>query len=272
MLFELTEEHQMIRHAARDFAISECLPGVIHRDENQQFPYAQIEKLADLGFMGMMVSPEFGGAGLDTVSYVLALEEVSKIDASVAVCMSVNNSLVCWGLEAFGSEAQKHRYLTPLAQLAVGGIMIPQMKARGYGADYAVNVTSMAALIALAALAAARRDRLLWAAGALVYAATAIALAFIEFFDSCGQSERRDAHYVKARVLGCEEHPDLSIRPAAVRGKPQEALVEEAARTGARLLVVGNVGMKGLGRVLGSVASSVAHNAPCDVLIVKTDE
>ena len=116
MNFQLSEEHLMIQKAARDFAQTECLPGVIERDEKMQFPREQILKLADLGFLGMMVSPEYGGAGLDTVSYVLAMEEISKIDASVSVCMSVNNSLVCFGIEAYGTEAQKQRYLTPLAQ------------------------------------------------------------------------------------------------------------------------------------------------------------
>src|SRR6476469_6489585 len=116
MQFELTEEHLMIQKAARDFAVNECLPGVIERDELQKFPREQVSKLADLGFLGMMVSPDYGGAGLDTVSYVLAMEEISKIDASVSVCMSVNNSLVCYGLEAFGTEEQKQKYLTPLAQ------------------------------------------------------------------------------------------------------------------------------------------------------------
>jgi alkylation response protein AidB-like acyl-CoA dehydrogenase len=116
MHFQLSEEHLMIQQAARDFAQTECLPGVIERDERQQFPKEQIEKLADLGFMGMMVPQEYGGAGLDTVSYVLAMEEISKVDASVSVCMSVNNSLVCYGIEAFGTEEHKHKYLTPLAQ------------------------------------------------------------------------------------------------------------------------------------------------------------
>src|SRR5829696_6113047 len=116
MNFQFSEEHLMIQQAARDFARNECLPGVIERDEKMQFPHEQIMKLAELGFLGMMVSPEYGGAGLDTVSYVLAMEEVSKIDASVSVCMSVNNSLVCYGIEAYGTEAQKHKYLTPLAQ------------------------------------------------------------------------------------------------------------------------------------------------------------
>jgi alkylation response protein AidB-like acyl-CoA dehydrogenase len=116
MNFEFTEEHLMIQKAARDFAVNECLPGVIERDEKQQFPREQVMKLAELGFMGMMVSPEYGGSGMDTISYVLAMEEISKIDASVSVCMSVNNSLVCWGLETYGSEAQKQKYLLPVAQ------------------------------------------------------------------------------------------------------------------------------------------------------------
>jgi alkylation response protein AidB-like acyl-CoA dehydrogenase len=107
MHFELTEEHLMIQKAARDFARTECLPGVIERDELQRFPREQVMKLAELGFMGMMVSPDYGGSGMDTVSYVLAMEEVSKVDASTSVCMSVNNSLVCWGLEAFGTTNRK---------------------------------------------------------------------------------------------------------------------------------------------------------------------
>ncbi len=116
MQFQLSEEHLMIQKAARDFAVNECLPGVIERDEHQKFPREQIEKLADLGFMGMMVNPEYGGSGMDTISYVLAMEEISKIDASVSVCMSVNNSLVCYGLQEYGNEDQKKKYLTPLAQ------------------------------------------------------------------------------------------------------------------------------------------------------------
>src|SRR5215203_3077812 len=116
MDFQLSEEHLMIQQAARDFAQNDCLPGVIERDEKMQFPREQILKLADLGFMGMMVKPEFGGCGMDTVSYVLAMEEISKIDASTSVCMSVNNSLVCYGLQEYGSEDQKINYLTPLAQ------------------------------------------------------------------------------------------------------------------------------------------------------------
>jgi alkylation response protein AidB-like acyl-CoA dehydrogenase len=116
MNFELTEEQLMIQQAARDFANHECLPGVIERDEKMLFPKEQVLKLADLGFLGMMVNEKYGGAGLDTLSYAIAMEEISKVDASVSVCMSVNNSLVCWGLEAFGTENQKQTYLTQLAQ------------------------------------------------------------------------------------------------------------------------------------------------------------
>ncbi|UOB16706.1 acyl-CoA dehydrogenase [Abyssalbus ytuae] len=115
MNFKLSEEHLMIQQAARDFARSELLSGVIERDEKQIFPAEQVKKMGELGFLGMMVSPEYGGSGLDTVSYVLAMEEISKIDASAAVIMSVNNSLVCWGLEKYGSEEQKNKYLKPLA-------------------------------------------------------------------------------------------------------------------------------------------------------------
>lgn len=115
MNFNLSEEHLMIRDAARDFAQTELLPGVIERDEKQEFPAEQIKKLGELGFMGMMVSPENGGSGMDTLSYVLAMEELSKIDASASVVVSVNNSLVCWGLETFGSAEQKAKYLTRLA-------------------------------------------------------------------------------------------------------------------------------------------------------------
>ena len=107
MEFKLTEEHKMIREAARDFAQSELLPGVIERDEQQLFPTNEIKKLGDLGFMGMMVDQKYDGAGMDTISYVLAMEEISKVDASTSVVMSVNNSLVCWGIETFGSEEQK---------------------------------------------------------------------------------------------------------------------------------------------------------------------
>jgi alkylation response protein AidB-like acyl-CoA dehydrogenase len=107
MEFKLTEEHEMIRQAARDFAQNELLPGVIERDDKQEFPAEQVKMMGELGFMGMMVSPEYGGGGMDTLSYVLAMEEISKVDASASVVMSVNNSLVCWGLEKFGSEEQK---------------------------------------------------------------------------------------------------------------------------------------------------------------------
>jgi alkylation response protein AidB-like acyl-CoA dehydrogenase len=115
MVFELTEEQQAVRDAARDFAQTELLPGVVERDDAQTFPAEQVRKMGELGFMGMMVDPAYGGSGLDTISYVLAMEEISKVDASASVCMSVNNSLVCWGLEKYGSEEQKQKYLTKLA-------------------------------------------------------------------------------------------------------------------------------------------------------------
>lgn len=115
MHIQLSEEHLMIQKAARDFAQTELLPGVIERDEKQQFPAEQIKKLGELGFMGMMVDPKYGGSGLDTISYVLVMEELSKIDASTSVAVSVNNSLVCWGLEMFANEEQKLKYLVPLA-------------------------------------------------------------------------------------------------------------------------------------------------------------
>jgi alkylation response protein AidB-like acyl-CoA dehydrogenase len=135
MHFELTEEQLMIQKAARDFAQQQCKPGVIERDEHQKFPREQIIQLAELGFMGMMVDPQYGGAGMDTVSYVLAMEEISKIDASVSVCMSVNNSLVCWGLETYGTETQKQQYLVPLAQgrkdgeLYIGAFLLSEPEA-----------------------------------------------------------------------------------------------------------------------------------------------
>jgi alkylation response protein AidB-like acyl-CoA dehydrogenase len=121
MNFEFTEEQLMIRQAARNFAQNELKPGVIDRDEHQKFPAEQMKKLGELGFLGMMVSPRYGGAGLDTTSYVLAMEELSKIDASASVVVSVNNSLVCYGLEKYGSEAQKQKYLVPLAKGEVIG-------------------------------------------------------------------------------------------------------------------------------------------------------
>src|SRR5215471_9829255 len=135
MTFELNEEQLMIQKAARDFAINECLPGVIERDEKQKFPKEQVAQLADLGFLGMMVDPKYGGAGMDSVSYVLAMEEISKIDASVSVVMSVNNSLVCFGLQEYGSEEQKQKYLVPLAQgkkdgeLYIGAFMLSEPEA-----------------------------------------------------------------------------------------------------------------------------------------------
>jgi alkylation response protein AidB-like acyl-CoA dehydrogenase len=113
--FQLSEEQLAVRDAARDFARNELLPGVIERDEHQTFPAEQVRKMGELGFMGMMVDPRYGGGGMDAISYVLAMEEISKIDASASVCMSVNNSLVCWGLENFGTEEQKQKYLTRLA-------------------------------------------------------------------------------------------------------------------------------------------------------------
>ncbi|MCE2496155.1 MAG: acyl-CoA dehydrogenase [Flavobacteriales bacterium] len=115
MTFELTEEHKMIRDTAREFARTELLPGVIERDDQQKFPAEQIAKMGELGFMGMMVDPAYNGGGMDTLSYVLAMEEISKIDASASVAMSVNNSLGCWGLDKYGTPEQKEKYLKPLA-------------------------------------------------------------------------------------------------------------------------------------------------------------
>jgi alkylation response protein AidB-like acyl-CoA dehydrogenase len=115
MFFELTEEQLAVKEAAREFAQKELKPGVIERDSKMQYPREQIRQMAELGFMGMMVSPEYGGGGMDTLSYVLAMEEISKIDNSCSVIMSVNNSLVCWGLEAFGTPEQKAKYLPKLA-------------------------------------------------------------------------------------------------------------------------------------------------------------
>ena len=115
MRIQLSEEHLMIQKAARDFAQNELKPGVIERDEKQEFPAEHIKKLGELGFMGMMVDPKYGGSGMDTISYVLVMEELSKIDASTSVAVSVNNSLVCWGLETYANEEQKQKYLRPLA-------------------------------------------------------------------------------------------------------------------------------------------------------------
>ena len=116
MKFELTEEQVAVKEAARDFAQNVLKPGVIERDNEQRFPADEIRQLGELGFMGMMVDPKYGGSGMDTLSYALAMEEISKVDASVSVCMSVNNSLVCWGLEKYGTEEQKQKYLVPLAK------------------------------------------------------------------------------------------------------------------------------------------------------------
>ncbi|GAB2571034.1 acyl-CoA dehydrogenase family protein [Spirosoma areae] len=113
--FNLSEEHLAVQEAARDFAQSELLPGIVERDNEARFPAEQVKRMGELGFLGMMVSPDYGGGGMDTVSYVLAMEEISKIDASASVIMSVNNSLVCYGLDAYGTEDQKQKYLTRLA-------------------------------------------------------------------------------------------------------------------------------------------------------------
>ena len=113
--FEYTEEHEAVREAARDFAQMQLKPGVIERDTTMSYPKEQVKAMAELGFLGMMVSEKYGGGGMDTLSYVIAMEEISKIDNSCSVIMSVNNSLVCWGLETFGSEDQKQKYLTKLA-------------------------------------------------------------------------------------------------------------------------------------------------------------
>jgi alkylation response protein AidB-like acyl-CoA dehydrogenase len=121
MNFQLTEEQLAVQQAARDFAQTELLPGVIERDTHQKFPAEQVKKMGELGFMGMMVAPQYAGGGMDTISYTLAMEEISKIDASASVVMSVNNSLVCWGLEMFGSEEQKEKYLKPLASGKIHG-------------------------------------------------------------------------------------------------------------------------------------------------------
>jgi len=130
MDFELSEEHLAVQQAARVFAQTELLPGVIERDNEQRFPYEQIKKMGELGFMGMMVDPKYGGGGMDAISYVLAIEEISKIDASASVCMSVNNSLVCWGLEEFGNEEQKMKYLVELASgQKIGAFLLSEPEA-----------------------------------------------------------------------------------------------------------------------------------------------
>lgn len=130
MNFQFTEEQLAVQQAARDFAQNELLPGVIERDELQKFPAEQIKKLGELGFLGMMVDPKYGGSGMDAVSYVLAMEEISKVDASASVVLSVNNSLVCWGLETYGNEAQKQKYLIPLASgQQIGAFLLSEPEA-----------------------------------------------------------------------------------------------------------------------------------------------
>ena len=140
MNFDLTEEHKAVKEAARDFAQNVLKPGVIERDNLQKFPKEEIKQLAELGFMGMMVNPKYGGSGMDTLSYVLAMEEISKVDASASVCMSVNNSLVCWGIEKFGTEEQKQKYLVPLATgEKIGAFCLSEPEA---GSDATSQVTS----------------------------------------------------------------------------------------------------------------------------------
>ena len=135
MNFDLSEEQLAVQQAARDFAQTELLPGVIERDTHQKFPTEQIKKMGELGFMGMMVDPKYNGGGMDTVSYVLAMEEISKIDASASVCMSVNNSLVAWGLEKYGTEEQKKKYLTRVATAeAIGAFCLSEPEAGSRGA------------------------------------------------------------------------------------------------------------------------------------------
>src|SRR6187431_1108104 len=124
MNFQLTEEQLAVQQAARDFARNELLPGVIERDTHQKFPTEQIKKMGELGFMGMMVDPKYNGGGMDSISYVLAMEEISKVDASASVCMSVNNSLVCWGIETYGSSEQKEKYLKTLATHGIGAFCL----------------------------------------------------------------------------------------------------------------------------------------------------
>lgn len=129
MSFDLTEEQIAVQEAARDFAQTELLPGVIDRDTEQKFPIEQVKKMGELGFLGMMVDPKYNGGGMDTISYVLAMEEISKIDASASVCMSVNNSLVCWGLEKYGNEEQKEKYLKLLATQGIGAFCLSEPEA-----------------------------------------------------------------------------------------------------------------------------------------------
>jgi alkylation response protein AidB-like acyl-CoA dehydrogenase len=140
MNFQYTEEHLSVQQAARDFARNELLPGVIERDTHQKFPLEQIKKMGQLGFMGMMTDPNYNGGGMDTISYVLAMEEISKVDASASVCMSVNNSLVCWGLEKHGTEEQKQKFLTKLSTAeSIGAFCLSEPEA---GSDATSQRTS----------------------------------------------------------------------------------------------------------------------------------
>ncbi len=144
MDFKLSEEHLMIQQAAKDFAESELLPGVIDRDNEQRFPTEEIKKLGELGMMGMMVAPKWGGSGMDTISYVLAMEEISKIDASSSVVMSVNNSLVCWGIEKYGNDDQKERFLIPLASGQIhGGFCLSEPEAGSDATSQKTTATDM---------------------------------------------------------------------------------------------------------------------------------
>ncbi len=144
MYFELTEEQLAVQQAARDFAQTELKPGVIERDRDMKYPKEQVRRMGEMGFLGMMVSPEYGGGGMDTLSYVLAIEELSKIDASCSVIMSVNNSLVCWGLEAFGNEAQKQKYLTRLASgECVGAFCLSEPEAGSDATSQRTTATDM---------------------------------------------------------------------------------------------------------------------------------
>ncbi|TAE33995.1 MAG: acyl-CoA dehydrogenase [Cytophagales bacterium] len=142
--FNLTEEHLAVQEAARDFAQTELLPGIVERDNEAKFPAEQVRKMGELGFMGMMVSPDYGGGGMDTVSYVLAIEEISKVDASASVIMSVNNSLVCWGLEAYGTEEQKQKYLTRLASgQTIGAFCLSEPEAGSDATSQATTAEDM---------------------------------------------------------------------------------------------------------------------------------
>ena len=150
MNFQLSEEHLMIQQAARDFAETELLPGVIDRDNEQRFPFEQIKKLGELGMLGMMVDPQWGGGGMDTISYVLAMEEISKVDASASVVMSVNNSLVCWGIEKYGNEEQKEKFLKPLASGQIhGGFCLSEPEAGSDATSQKTTAIDMGGLLSI---------------------------------------------------------------------------------------------------------------------------